>query len=189
MFRRPHRRNFSRNFNKFNSFNKDRKRINEWIRVPEVRVIGADGSQAGIMPTAQALAMAKEQGLDLIEVSAQAKPPVCRIMNYGKFQYQQEKKSKETKGKLTKIEVKGIRLKMKTALNDLKVKSKQAEKFLSKGHKVKVEIILRGREKAFFGLAKQKMLDFMQTLETETMIEQPIKQSPRGFNMIISKKK
>lgn len=189
MFRRPFRRNFNRNFNKFNSFNKDRKRINEWIRVPEVRVIGADGSQVGVMPTAQALAMAKEQGLDLIEVSAQAKPPVCRIMDHGKYQYQQEKKARETKGKLTKIEVKGIRLKMKTALNDLKTKAKQAEKFLNKGHKIKVEIVLRGREKAFFNLARQKMIDFMQTLEVETIIEQPIKQSPRGLTMIISKKK
>lgn len=176
-------------FNRFQPFNKDRKRINEQIRVPEVRVVDERGGQLGLMKTDQAVALAKEQGLDLVEVAEKAKPPVCKIINYGKYQYQQEKKAKEGKGKQTKIEVKGIRLKLKTADNDLKIKAKRAEKFLEKGHKVKVDIFLRGREKAFRDLGKEKVMSFIDMLETETGFEQEPKGTPNGFITIISKKK
>lgn len=176
-------------FNKFQRFDKDRKRINEQIRVPEVRVVDERGGQMGVMKTDEAVAKAKELGLDLVEVAEKAKPPVCKIIDYGKYQYQQEKKAKESKGKQTKIEVKGIRLKLKTADNDLKIKAKRAEKFLEKGHKVKVDIFLRGREKAFRDLGREKVMNFVDMLETETEFEQQPKSTPHGFITIISKKK
>lgn len=180
---------YNRRFNRFQRFDKDRKKINEQIRVPEVRVVDEKGEQLGVMPTSQALSLAKERGLDLIEVSANAQPPVCKIIDHGKYQYQQSKKEKKGKTKQVKVEVKGIRLKMKTAENDLKTKARQADKFLKKGHKVKVDIVLRGREKAFFDLAKEKINNFPSLLETEIEIEKEIQRTPMGFNMIIARKK
>ncbi len=129
--------------------------------------------------------MASEKRLDLIEVADKARPPVCRIMDFGKYQYQQEKKAKQSKGKRT--EVKGIRISLGIAKNDLELRAKQAEKFLSQGHKVKIEIILRGREKAHANLAREKMEIFRKMIQSETIIEQGPTKYPRGLTMMISK--
>ena len=174
---------------RFQRFDKDRKKINEQIRVPEVRVVDEKGEQLGVLPTWKAVALAKERKLDLVEVAEKANPPVCKIIDYGKYQYQQEKKTREGKVKQAKIEVKGIRLKMKTALGDQKTKAKQAEKFLNKGHKVKIDIMLRGREKAFRELARKRVEEFIQLLEIEIDFDQPIIGTPQGFIAIITKKK
>ena len=133
----------------------------------------------------QAMQMARERGLDLIEVSAKSRPIVCRIMDFGKYQYQQEKKARQSKAK--RSEVKGIRLSINIAKNDMGLKAKKSEKFLNEGHKVKVEIVLRGREKAHGNLAKQKMEEFRQLIPIATSIEYGPAKYPRGFSMMIVK--
>jgi len=131
--------------------------------------------------------MAQEKGLDLIEIAPQAKPPVCRIMNFGKYQYQKSKQEKEQKTKQKKIEIKGIRISFRAGKHDLEVKAKQTEKFLAQGHKVRIEMIMRGREKALFEMAKEKLNQFKEMIPFEVKIEQEIKRQPRGLSMTIGK--
>jgi len=161
-------------------------KINERIRALEVRLIGEAGEQFGVIPTQEALAMAQEQSLDLVEVSPKSVPPVCRIMDYGKFQYQQSKQERIHKVKQKKSEIKGIRIGARTDEHDLNFKKDQAEKFLTKGNKVKVEIILRGREKAYQDLARQNLQNFIKNITAPYKIEQEIKRFPGGFNVIIT---
>ena len=116
-------------------------RVNEMIRVPEVYLIDAEGKSHDVVPTATAIAMAQEAGLDLVEVSPKAVPPVCKILNYGKFQYSQAKQEQQAKTKQKKVETKGIRIGLRTDTHDLEFKRQQAEKFMKKGHKVKVEMV------------------------------------------------
>jgi len=137
------------------------------------------------MPTDQAIYLAQERGLDLIEVAANARPPVCRIIDYGKYAYQQEKKARQQKSKQT--ELKGIRLSFGIAKNDMERQARQAEKFLNQGHKVKIEIILRGREKAHGEIAKEKIKEFITLIAIPTKIEQAPQKYPRGLTMVISK--
>lgn len=125
---------------------KDEVVMNEDIRVPEVRCIGSDGTQLGIISSAEALGKAHAEGLDLVMISDQAKPPVCKIMDYGKFKYQQEKKKKEAKKKQKQIEIKEIKLSVKIAKNDINYKVKHAREFLEAGKHVKFRVFLRGRE-------------------------------------------
>jgi len=132
-----------------------RYRTNEWIRVPEVKLIDENGEFAGNVPIEQALSRAKEAGLDLVEIAPKETPPVCRIIEYGKFQYQLEKKIKEQRKKQKNVEVKGIRLSLRIG---------QAEGFLDEGDKVKVELILRGREHQHTDLAKKIINDFIASL-------------------------
>jgi translation initiation factor IF-3 len=141
----------------------------------------------GVVPLEEAIRLTKESGLDLIEVADKARPPVCRIIDYGKYLYQQEKKAKQQKS--FKSEVKGIRLSLRIAQNDMQLKISQAKKFLEQGHKVRVEIVLRGREKAHQNLAKEKMELFRQMIGVDINMEQPPKRYPRGYTMIISKGK
>ncbi|MDP2683582.1 MAG: translation initiation factor IF-3 [bacterium] len=165
-------------------------RINEQIRVPEVRVIDNAGEQLGVKNTRDAIELASSLDLDLIEVSPLAEPPVCKIMDYGSYQYQQDKKDRKQKAKQKKIEVKGIRLTLKIGPNDLETRRNQAIKFLSKGNKVKIDLILRGREKAHAGRAQEIMLSFADSLaeKENIVVEQDItKQGGRLF-MIIGKK-
>lgn len=161
-------------------------KINEYIRTFEIRVVSDSGEQLGVMPTAEALRMAKEQELDLVEIAPLAKPPVCKIMDFGKFQYQQSKQDKNNKAKQKKSEIKGIRIGVRTDDHDLDFKKNQAEKFLQKGNKVKIEIILRGREKAHQDLARTNLQDFIKNIATPNKIEQEIKRFPGGFNVIIA---
>lgn len=161
-------------------------RINEFINVPEARIIGEDGSQLGIMNIGQALQMAREKELDLVEIAPKAQPPVCKIMDYGKYQYQQSKQDRLNKAKQKKTGVKGIRIGIRTDTHDLEFKKDQAEKFLKKGDKVKAEMILRGREKAHQDLARKTLSDFLKTISIPYKVEQEIKRFPGGFNVIIT---
>lgn len=160
-------------------------RVNNQIRVPEVRVIDETGTQLGVMATSQALNIARERGLDLIEVAEKTNPPVCRIMDFGKFQYQKEKAARGNKPH--KVEIKGIRLGYNIAPHDLETKAKLAEKFLGKGDRLKIEIILRGREKAFGNIAKEKLEEFKKYIKLPINVDQPISKQPRGFYMLLSK--
>lgn len=116
------------------------------IRVPEVRVIDAEGSQLGVMPTEKALELADEQGLDLVEVSPTARPPVCRITDFGKFKYEKSKREREARKKQHTIQVKEVKFRPKTEEHDYQFKKRHAEEFLSKGYKVKITMMFRGRE-------------------------------------------
>lgn len=121
-------------------------RINERIRVPQVRVIAADGEQAGVMPTKDALALARGQDFDLVEVSPDAKPPVCRIMDFGKYKYEQSKRARKAKKKQHVVHVKEIKLRLKIDDHDYQFKLNNAKKFLDGRDKVKFTVVLRGRE-------------------------------------------
>ncbi|MCD4760269.1 translation initiation factor IF-3 [bacterium] len=159
-------------------------RYNQGIRVPEVRVIHDDDGQLGTMPTEQALSLAQEKGLDLVEVSPLAKPPVCKIIDYGKFQYQQGRSQQ----KIKKVETKGVRLSLKIGQHDLEVKQKQVNKFLSKGHNVKIELRLRGRERAFRDKAKEVIKQFVEELDGEHKIDKDIQQQGPVLSATINKK-
>lgn len=163
-----------------------RERVNEQIRAYEVRVIDENGSQLGILSPFEALAMAREKELDLVEVAPLAHPPVCRIMDYGKYQYQQTKMDKNNRAKQKKVDVKGVRLGIRTDTHDLEIKKLQTEKFLSKGHKVKIEIRLRGREKAHMDLARANLQTFVNSITSPYKIEEEIKRFPGGLNIIIA---
>lgn len=138
------------------------------------------------MPTAQALELAREEMLDLVEIAPLAHPPVCKIMDFGKYQYQKSRQERANKSKQKKSEVKGIRLGVRTDTHDLEFKKSQAEKFLKKGAKVKVELTMRGREKAHQDLARTNLNDFLRSISIPFKVEQEIKRYPGGFNTIIA---
>lgn len=137
------------------------------------------------MDPLEGTSIAREKMLDLIEVSPNAKPPVCKIMDYGKFQYQQSKQHQTSVAKQKKVETKEVRLGFRTEEHDLNFKRGQVEKFLSKGNKVKIEIILKGREKAHQDLARKILQDFVAGTTIPHRIEEPIKRFPSGFNILI----
>jgi translation initiation factor IF-3 len=149
-------------------------------------VIDDEGKQIGEMTTIEAMAMAKERLLDLVEVSPKAVPPVCRIMDYGKHLYQQSKQLRIAKAKQKKIEIKGVRLGLRTDTHDLEFKRAQSEKFLRQGDKVKIDIVLRGREKAHQDLARKNLQSFIVAITVPYKIEDQIKRFPGGFNVIIA---
>ena len=161
-------------------------RINDGIRAITVFVIDDEGKQLGEMTTLDAMALARERLLDLVEVSPKATPPVCRIMDYGKHLYQQSKQLRLAKAKQKKIEIKGVRLGLRTDTHDIEFKRAQSEKFLKQGDKVKIDIVLRGREKAHQDLARKNLQDFITGITVPYKIEDPIKRFPGGFNVIIA---
>ncbi len=163
-------------------------RVNEQIRVPFVFLVDADGSVSENMPTEQAIARAREQELDLVEVSPKADPPVCKVLDYGKYLYAEGKKEQQAKSKQKKVETKGIRIRLRTDTHDLEFKRAQAEKFLSRGHKVKIEIILRGRERASVDRAKETLKGFMDSVKATFGVEEDIKRFPGGLHIIIAPK-
>jgi len=138
------------------------------------------------MSVTEAIQIARGRELDLVEIAPIAKPPVCKIMDYGKYQYQQSKQERLNKAKQKKVEVKGIRIGIRTDTHDLDFKKDQAEKFLKKGDEVKTEIVLRGREKAHQDLARKTLSDFLKTITIPYKLEQEIKRFPAGFNAIIT---
>ena len=156
------------------------------IRVPEVRVIGQEGAQLGIILTADALQMAEEQGLDLVEVAPNEKPPVCRIMDYGKYKYQQSKRLQQAKKKQKVILVKEIKLRPKTEEHDYNFKSQHVRRFLQDGHKAKVTIVFRGREMAHTELGRRILDRMAGELEDVSTIEQTPKQEGRSLAMVLS---
>jgi translation initiation factor IF-3 len=167
---------------------KQRVRINEQIKVPEIRLIGADGQQVGVMPVKEALAMAAEANLDLVEVAPQASPPVCRIMDYGKYKYQQSKKQQEARRRQTTIQVKEIKVRPKIEEHDMAFKMKNARRFLSEGDKVKISVIFRGREIAHTDRGFRLLAQISETLGDIATVEQHPKLEGRNLSMIVTPK-
>lgn len=163
--------------------------INEQIRDREVRLVSEDGEQLGIMSSKDAMKLAKEANLDLVKISPNAKPPVCKIIDYGKFKYEQSRKDKEAKKKQKVTDVKEIRLSPNIDQNDLTTKSNQARKFLSKGDKVKVVLRFRGREMAHMGMSKQILDAFFEKVQDIAVIEKPAKLEGRSMIMFLTEKK
>lgn len=166
-------------------------RVNQYIRVPELRVIGENGENLGTIPTSQALKIAEERGLDLVEISPKAQPPVARLLEYGQFKYEKEKELKKQKAQQKISEIKGIRLSPRIGQHDLETRKERAINFLEKGDKIQIEIILRGREKRFANLAKDVINDFIKTLNEEVGIktEQAITRQGSKLSTLISKSK
>ena len=160
--------------------------INEQIRDKEIRLIGADGAQMGIMSPRDALKMAIDKDLDLVKVAPQAKPPVCKILDYGKYRFEMQKKEKEAKKNQKVIELKEIRLSLNIDTNDFNTKVNQAAKFLQQGHKVKVSIRFRGREMAHTSLGIDVEQRFAQALEGKAVVDKQPKLEGRSMMMFLS---
>jgi translation initiation factor IF-3 len=165
-----------------------RIRINEQIRVPEVRLIGVDGQQVGVMPVKEALAHAAEANLDLVEVAPQANPPVCRVMDYGKFKYEQSKKQQEARRRQTTIQVKEVKVRPKIEEHDMAFKLKNARRFLGEGDKVKISVIFRGREIAHTDRGFRLLGQMAEALADVGNVEQTPKLEGRNLSMIVSPK-
>lgn len=163
-------------------------RINEQIRVREVRLISDDGEQQGIVPTLEALKMAKERDLDLVEVAPQASPPVCKILNYGKFKFENEKKLRDSKKKQKLLKLKEIRMQPKIDDHDLDFKSKHVREFLLEGNKVKVTIRFRGRELAHTELGLDVLKDVLKRIEGDYVMDKAPSMEGRFMSMILSPK-
>lgn len=163
--------------------------INEQIRDKEVRVIGEDGEQLGIMSAKDAMKLAREAELDLVKIAPTAKPPVCKIVDYGKYRYEQMRKEKEAKKKQKTIDIKEVRFSPNIDTNDLNTKINQARKFLSKGDKVKVSIRFRGRELAHTEIGIDILNNFAAQLEDVAVVEKPAKVEGRSMVMFLAKKR
>lgn len=162
--------------------------INEQIRDKEVRLIGSDGEQLGIMSAKDAYFKAKEAELDLIKISPTAKPPVCKIADYGKYRYELARREKEAKKKQKTVDTKEIRFSPNIDVNDLNTKVNQARKFISKGDKVKVSVRFRGREMAHTSIGKEILDGFYAKLEDMAVIDKPAKMEGRSMVMFLSEK-
>ncbi len=160
--------------------------INEQIRDREVRVIGPDGEQLGIMSAKEAYFKAKDANLDLVKIAPTAKPPVCKIINYGKYRYELSRKAKEAKKKQKTVETKEIRLSPNIDTNDLNTKVNQARKFLQKGAKVKVALRFRGREMAHKDVGREILDSFFEKLEEVAVVDKPAKMEGRSMVMFLS---
>ena len=163
-------------------------RINEEIRGKEVRLISADQEQLGIVPVKDALKMAQEKELDLVEIAPMAKPPVCRIMDFGKFKYEQSKRDKEARKKQKIVSVKEVKIRPNIEDHDLEVKTKNAVKFLGEGDKVKVTLMFRGREMAHAELGKQLLSKVAEITKDIATIERHPKVEGRNMIMILAPK-
>jgi translation initiation factor IF-3 len=162
------------------------QRVNEEIRAREVRLIDAKGAQIGVVPTAEALQIARERGTDLVEVAPNADPPVCRLMNYGKFLYERAKKEREARKSQKQTEVKEIRLRPKTGEHDIAYKLRDARRFLQKGAKVKVRIRFRGREVTHPELARELLDRVAKDLSDVAVVEQEGHMEGHTMLMILS---
>ena len=163
--------------------------INEQIRDKEVRLIGEDGEQLGIVSSRDALKMAEEAGLDLVKIAPTAKPPVCKIVDYGKYKYEQVRKEKEAKKKQKVIDIKEIRLSPNIDTNDLNTKIAAARKFLTKGDRVKITLRFRGREMAHMNNSKHILDDIAQSLSDIAVVEKAPKVEGRSMTMFLTEKR
>ena len=163
--------------------------INEQIRDREVRLIGPDGAQLGIVSAREAMAKAQEAGLDLVKIAPQAKPPVCKIIDYGKYRYELARKEKEARKKQKTIDVKEVRLSPNIDTNDLKTKVNAARKFLSKGDRVKVTLRFRGREMAHMSSSRHVLDDFADLLSDIATVEKAPKVEGRSMTMFLTEKR
>jgi len=165
---------------------KDEHRINERIRVPQVRLIDENGEQLGIVPTFDALRMARERGLDLMEISPNAQPPVCKICDYGKFKYEKKKKDHEARKKQTVIKVKEVQLRPRTDQHDLDYKFKNIRTFLEEGDKAKITMMFRGREVTYVEQGHKMMRELAQKVEDIAVVEAPAKLEGKKLIMVLA---
>ena len=163
-------------------------RVNHLIRVPEVRVIGAEGEQLGVMKTSEALKQSKEAGYDLVEVAPNSDPPVCRIMDFGKFKYEQSKKEHKIRQHQKSTQVKEIKLRPRTDKHDLETKIRQIRHFIEDGNKTKVTVMFRGREMANQDLGRAAMGKVIEEVNEFAMIESPPRMEGRNLYMIVAPK-
>ncbi|MEE1102377.1 MAG: translation initiation factor IF-3 [Agathobacter sp.] len=163
--------------------------INEQIRDKEVRLIGADGEQLGIVSSREAQKIADEAGLDLVKIAPNAKPPVCKVIDYGKYRYEQARKEKDAKKKQKTVELKEIRLSPNIEANDLNTKTNAARKFLAKGNKVKITLRFRGREMAHMNSSKHILDDFAEALSDIAVVEKAPKVEGRSIGMVLAEKR
>ena len=163
--------------------------MNGEIRDREIRVISETGEMLGVMSPREAMRLAEEADLDLVKISPNAVPPVCKIMDYGKFKFEQAKKEKENRRNQKVVEIKEVQLSMTIDVGDLNVKAKQATKFLGEGNKVKVSIRLRGRQMAHANLGRDVINNFFEGLKEIAVIEKPINMEGRNIIMILAPKK
>ena len=163
--------------------------INEQIRDKEVRVVGPDGEQLGVMSIQDARKAAEDAGVDLVKIAPNAKPPVCRIVDYGKFKYEQLRKQKEARKKQKTVEIKEIRISPNIDTNDLNTKIGAARKFLTKGNRVKITMRFRGREMAHMGASIHILIDFAKELEDCAVVEKQPKAEGRSMVMFLTEKK
>ena len=169
-----------------NTQNQYRTRVNGYIRVPQIRIILEDGTSPGIMNTREALKLAQELNLDLVEINPKANPPVCKIMDYGKFKYEEKKKQSEAKKSQKNLEVKELGFKPNTDENDLRHKVEQAKQFLSDGHKVKFVIRFRGREITHPQIAKDKLEWIFEQLNGLIQVIPPISMEGKFMSVVLS---
>ncbi|HLC90022.1 MAG TPA: translation initiation factor IF-3 [Patescibacteria group bacterium] len=167
-----------------------RYHVNSFIRTPQVRLIDENGENLGVVATSQALSMAQEKGLDLVEVSPLAQPPVAKIINYSKLKYQEEKERRKEKAKQKKIEVKGIRLSLRISPHDIEIRLNQAKKFIGLDDKVRVEMLLKGRERQHFQQAREIINKFVADLNEliPVNLEQPLAAQGGKLSVLIGKK-
>jgi translation initiation factor IF-3 len=165
---------------------KDEHRINERIRVPQVRLIDEKGGQVGVVPTHEALAMAREKGLDLMEVSPNASPPVCKICDYGKFKYEKKKQEHKAKKKQTVIKVKEVQLRPQTEEHDLEYKFKNVRQFLEDGDKAKISIMFRGREITYADQGMKIMKQLIERVKDIASVESPPKLEGKKMIMVLA---
>ena len=163
--------------------------INEQIKDREVRVIGADGTQLGIMSAREAYKLAQEAELDLVKIAPTAKPPVCKIIDYGKYRYEMTRKEKEARKKQKTVEIKEVRLSPNIESNDLNTKINAARKFITKGDKVKVTLRFRGREMAHVQSSKHILDDFAEALADIAVVEKAPKMEGRSMTMVLAEKR
>ena len=163
--------------------------INEQIRDKEVRVIAENGDQLGVMPVKEAMKLAQEAELDLVKIAPKAQPPVCKIIDYGKYRYELARKEKEAKKKQKTVEVKEVRISPNIDTNDLNTKVNNAKKFIAKGNKVKVTLRFRGREMAHMQQSKHILDDFAEMLAEVAVVEKPAKLEGRNMSMVLTEKR
>ncbi len=169
--------------------NRDLPTINERIRFPKIRVIDADGAQLGIMTPREAMQIAEERELDLVLVSDKADPPVCRVMDYGKFKFEQEKKAREAKKKQHTVDVKEVKMRYKIEAHDYNVRINQAKRFLKDGDKVKATVMFRGREIQHSDIAEDLLKRMADDLQEVAEVQQAPKKEGRNMMMLLAPKK
>lgn len=161
-------------------------KVNREIRAPRVRVISHTGEQVGVLPLHEALAMAEQEGLDLVEISSGSSPPVCKVINYGKFRYDQTKREKESKKAQHQVKIKEIKLKPNISIHDLETKLNHAREFIAKGNKVKITCTFRGREMAHPELGEKLMQKMCEDLEDIATLEAPLKMFGRSLLAVLA---
>jgi translation initiation factor IF-3 len=163
----------------------NRQRINEEISAPEIRVVDEDNKMLGVMPVKQALKMAAEKELDLVEIAPQANPPVCKIIDYGKFTYEQQKREKNQR-KASQTQMKEIRFKWRTATHDFNFKARHAREFIKEGNKVKATVMFRGREITHQEVGKELLERFVAALEDVAKVDQPLRPEGKVLSVVLA---